>query len=283
MRKTILCHFFNEEWILPFWLKHHRDIFDHGIMINYASTDRSCDIIREYCPTWEIRESRNPHFGADAVDSEVTEIETGLEGWRVCLNAPEFLVGNYNHLDDRPEQTRIYLPQYMFTDMERREEPYFLDVNRPLWEQRWYGYGPVLEFATSQSHGSPPRALRSIHNYAAGYPVTGRHFTGETPSYHDLAIFYYGYASLEESSIKMQIQTKIPHGHTNHHFSLEVLLDRFRLEQQPLSRDIRAQIKHFIEAHTSIILNKNNDTLATQEQLRTTIESLTTLLNQLNK
>ena len=46
-QKTVLCHFYNEEWILPFWLKHHREIFDHGIMIDYNSTDRSVEIIRD--------------------------------------------------------------------------------------------------------------------------------------------------------------------------------------------------------------------------------------------
>jgi hypothetical protein len=32
---TVISHIFNEEYLLPFWLEHHRTIFDHGIIIDY--------------------------------------------------------------------------------------------------------------------------------------------------------------------------------------------------------------------------------------------------------
>jgi len=73
--KTVICHFYNEEFLLPWWLNHHRSIFDHGIMINYHSTDRSVEIIRELCPTWEIRYSRNIDFHAEKIDLEVMDYE----------------------------------------------------------------------------------------------------------------------------------------------------------------------------------------------------------------
>ena len=168
-KKTILCHFYNEEWILPFWLKHHRDIFDHGIMINYHSTDRSCDIIREYCPTWQIVESTNPDFTPTPVDREVEQYEKDLVGWRVALNATEFLTGNYSHLDDRTDHTQIFVGQWMFIDTERRDEPSHLNVNVPLYYQRTRGYGIVNDFSKNQSYGSVPRAPRSIHNHPIHY------------------------------------------------------------------------------------------------------------------
>ena len=76
MKKTIISHFYNEEYLLPFWLKHHSKMFDHGILIDYNSTDRSVDIIREICPTWEIIDSRNELFDAVLIDKEVEDIET---------------------------------------------------------------------------------------------------------------------------------------------------------------------------------------------------------------
>ena len=36
-RLTVICHFRNEEVLLPFWLRHHALLFDHGILIDYGS------------------------------------------------------------------------------------------------------------------------------------------------------------------------------------------------------------------------------------------------------
>ena len=98
--KTVISHFYNEEYMLPWWLSHHRQYFDHGIMINYDSTDRSVEIIKEYCPTWEIVQSRNREFGAKACDAEVNDYERKVQGWKICLNTTEFLVGDYSSLND---------------------------------------------------------------------------------------------------------------------------------------------------------------------------------------
>jgi len=44
----------NDEYLLSFWLDHHKNIFKHGIIIDYSSTDSSLQIIKNLCPTWEI-------------------------------------------------------------------------------------------------------------------------------------------------------------------------------------------------------------------------------------
>ncbi len=90
MASTVISHIYNEEYILPWWLEHHKKIFDHGIIIDYASTDRSLEIIKEICPTWEVVQSKNAEFNAMAVDVEVLEYERKIEGWRICLNVTEF-------------------------------------------------------------------------------------------------------------------------------------------------------------------------------------------------
>jgi hypothetical protein len=261
MKKTVLCHFYNEEWLLPFWLKHHREIFDHGILVNYRSTDRSVEIIRELCPTWEIRDTRNANFDAGLVDTELVDIERDLVGWRMSLNIPEFLIGNYDHLNDDPTTTQILAHTYSFVDMERGEEPANLDHNIPLYRQRTWGFGGKeadWEKFLGVSIGSAPRSPRSIHNHPISYPCSGRHYWGKEGTFNDLYIFYYANASVEEASIKrrMQIQTQIPSGNSGHHFTLEQLMDRFRKEHQPLSRNLQDEIKHVIDAHETYLSKK---------------------------
>ena len=104
MKKTLISHFYNEEFLLPWWLKHHKQIFDHGVMIDYHSTDRSVEIIKEICPTWTIITSRNPDFQADTIDTEVNDIESQIDGWKICLNVTEQLIGDYSILNDEPKQ-----------------------------------------------------------------------------------------------------------------------------------------------------------------------------------
>jgi hypothetical protein len=284
-KKTVVGPFYNEEWLLPFWLKHHREIFDHGIMIDYHSTDRSVEIIKELCPTWEIHTTRNGDFNPGAVDAEVIDYERPLEGWRTTLNTTEFLFGNYDRLNDDQNQHQFFCSQYMFIDMERREEPYFLDSDRPLYHQRWWGYGPVTDFSRNQPYGSVPRAARSIHNFALpNYGDLGRHYPRQNSTHPDLCIFYYGYASLEEGSIKrkMQIQGKCPNNGegTNHKFNLDQLMDRFKKEQQPMSRDMRPDIKIFIDAHEAWLAKKKFVDTQTHEHIRNAIAALNTALGQ---
>lgn len=95
---TVISHFFNEEYLLPFWLEHHSKIFDHGIMIDYCSTDRSVEIIRKFCPSWTIIKTQNinedgsPNFKAHLVDLEVINIEKTINNYKICLNVTEFLM-----------------------------------------------------------------------------------------------------------------------------------------------------------------------------------------------
>jgi hypothetical protein len=91
---------------------------------------------------------------------------------------------------------------------------------------------------------------------------------------------------MEEKSIqrKMQIQTQCPNAGngTNHQFNLTQLLDRFRKEQQPMSRDISAEIKPYIFEHEKFLLEKNNVfKLQTKNDITAAIDILTTALQRL--
>jgi hypothetical protein len=114
--KTIISHFYNEEYLLPWWLKHHKQFFDHGIMIDYHSTDNSVNIIKEICPTWEVVESKNKEFDAAEVDVEVMEIESKLDGWRIVLNTTEFLIGDFEKLSQINKPEDIMISSYVMVD-----------------------------------------------------------------------------------------------------------------------------------------------------------------------
>lgn len=90
--RTVICHFFNEAYMLPWWLKHHLPLFDHGIMINHGSTDDSLDIIRDLAPHWQLVNSRLTCFDAYLTDFEVMSYEQNLPGWKIALNITEFLM-----------------------------------------------------------------------------------------------------------------------------------------------------------------------------------------------
>ena len=133
--KSIITHFYNEEYLLPWWLEHHKKIFDYGLMINYNSTDRSVEIIKDICPDWQIVDSVNPEFSAIEVDKEVMYYEEQIPGWKICLNVPEFLYGDFSSLRDDQNQVH-FAPCLYFVDDQNSSEP---DKNKPLHEQYSFG------------------------------------------------------------------------------------------------------------------------------------------------
>ena len=258
MKKTLLCHFYNEEWMLPWFLNHHKQIFDHGIMIDYHSTDRSVEIIREICPTWEIVTSRNPNFQADNIDKEVKYLEKGLDGWRICLNVTEQLIGDYSILDNITAPTQFLVPSIFMVDCDRERT---VDVNRPLYEQKFYGFS----FRDSQRDFLERRA-RSLHNYAYDYPLEsnaecmapGRHFNRYNTD--QLVTLYYGWCPLDQDQLdrKLQIQTQIPwidrqRGWGFHHITTKETLE-YRLETEfvPRARDLTEEINYYVQKHKNL-------------------------------
>jgi len=45
IKTTLLTNVFNEEYLLPFFLHHHKKMFDEIIVIDYNSTDKSIGIV----------------------------------------------------------------------------------------------------------------------------------------------------------------------------------------------------------------------------------------------
>lgn len=159
---TVISHFYNEELLLPHWLKHHREIANHGILINYASTDNSVDIIHDLCPTWEVRDSRNKYFFVLDTTNEVMDIEETISGWKTVLTITEFVFLDPTQLDKGV--SKAFIPERTYTMVD--VEPGTFDSNGSLLEQKHHGIK------------SGVRIARAIHCHSRGGYSVGRHAVG---------------------------------------------------------------------------------------------------------
>jgi hypothetical protein len=211
---TVISHFYNEEYLLPWWLDHHRQLFDHGVLIDYGSTDSSVAICRELVPDWEIVRSRNATFRAVECDLEVMDIERGLSGWKIALNTTEFfccrdmssflssLMANHAKgafvrgavMADRPEHVDVpAIPGVSLVS--QRHEGYFED-----------------------EYSSKARRLersRLIHRRRHGAYTAGRHSSfrrGNSSSPPGALILWFGFSpwTPEMRARKLQIQSRVP-------------------------------------------------------------------------
>ena len=247
MKTTVLTNIYNEEYLLPFWLEHHKKIFDHGIIIDYWSTDKSVEICKQICPTWEVRTTKNPHFGAIEIDQEFMEIEASLEGIKVVLNTTEFLY--------------VTKPlQEIFSESITPEEP--------LLSLSACAYGPysmveenptsLLELHTCLLQEDVRyefqyyRGRRQVHNHPTGNYGLGRHSTRNTCfETQKLAIVWLGYYPWNQKLIdrKLQVKTHIPEsdkhqGYSWHHFHDLAKLEQTRIDRYNCSKTLEEECPH---------------------------------------
>jgi hypothetical protein len=255
MMKTVLCHFYNEEYLLPWWLSHHRKIFDHGIMVNYGSTDNSVDIIKQYCPTWLVVDTCNENFDPDLATQELEYYESSLKGARIALNVTEFLYGDYNNINllDSPEPYRILIPCTSIIDPSHN---------------RWYDPGKELlescrPVGISYKDDFQFRAARSMHNCSITYPI-GRHYYSGEISDMDLVIFWHGYAPWNEKIIKrkLSIGPKMPElteqnklSAWQHRVSREELFVMYK-SLVARSTDMTEEVVRYKKLHDNYFINK---------------------------
>lgn len=211
---TVLVHFYNEEWLLPHWLDHHARIFDHGILVNYGSTDKSVEIIKKMTPHWIVVDSKNKMFDAELCDLEMMEHERTVSGWKMVLNVTEFLfTSNLKSKLKRLEKHNVSMIRSVGYQINDRNDEEHFDNGRPLILQRFNGCLDKWRF-------------RIIHNHADGAYYVGRHF--DTPqlkrniyisechetipvSDDNLYTFWYRFAPFKEQlPRKIQISDRIP-------------------------------------------------------------------------
>ena len=224
---TIISHIYNEEYLLHWWLKHHKDIADHGIIIDYHSTDRSLEIVKEICPDWTIITSRNEKFQADLVDAEVMDIESTIDGFKLCLNTTEFFVPK----EDLNELFDDQLPNIAYKIARARiidnDETNIVSPEESLVEKKNFGFiGDDFNWAEFK--------YRYSHNYKTGEYTLGRHSCW-LPNIKNIEslIYQYQFAPWTPEFIarKLQIKNNIPDSDkevglgTHHFWTYETMLN----------------------------------------------------------
>ena len=238
-KRTVISHFYNEEYLLPWWLKHHREIFDDGLMINYGSTDRSVEIIKELCPNWTIVNTGNQFFGAIEIDAEIQEYERNIDGWRIVLNTTEFLLGNFSKIDSREH---FLIPMACLVDLSPIN--YKTATSDPLTNQFTTGANPYFG---DNFNLKKARLLHKEKNIV--YPI-GRHFDHFDTL--DFFIVRFDYAPWNDKILarKMQIARKQPttdlqRGWGLHHQFTVVQHENLRSELVPRVTEMGDLIRSF--------------------------------------
>lgn len=248
MTTTVICHFYNEEYLLPWWLMHHVKMFDHGILIDYNSTDKSVEICRALAPKWEIRSSRNDSFAAESCDAEVMDIERSLTGWKIALNVTEFLCCRHklNNFVNIASQNNLHSfatnGVVMVDPLGFYPQPTYV---KPLVEQRFYGFFEADNTISSVSFQTRNRLL---HDFPDGAYLAGRHSYNRGPVYrtNDLMLMWFAFSPWTQQMIdrKLQIQNRIPisdklRGFGRHHLVDDAELEKLRFIELSKSYDIR--------------------------------------------
>lgn len=255
-RRIVISHFFNEAYLLPWWLAHHREMFDHGVLIDWHSTDGSADICRQLVPGWEVVSSQHERFAAILCDFEVMQHEARFPGaWKIALNTTEFLVApNLGAMEKAVEHhnlTAIRFPGAIMIDAAPETPP---DPDLPLTAQKQCGvWEDAFDF---KAHAIPgltfPTRSRIHHRYTVGAYMPGRHgshLPGQIASKRDLgAIWWYGFSPWTQAfkDRKLQIATRRDdfdkrHGFGAQHDGSALELEARWRKLMPLSRPLTVE------------------------------------------
>jgi hypothetical protein len=223
IKTTLLTNVFNEEYLLPFWLNHHKNLFDELIVIDYNSTDKSIEICKSIWPECKIITTRNKYFDAEDIDKEFMDIENNLEGIKIVLNTTEFLFCEKSIKD-------IFI---------HNTQPVSYAVNAVTpYSKNSYNINNSYELFTNLLNDDvlyhEDRGTRQIHTFPNGNYTIGRHSTNNisVPT-NEAHIIWLGYYPMNDNLLKrkLQIQENMPQrdkdrgfGH-QHLFSKEKLLN----------------------------------------------------------
>ncbi len=215
--RTVICHFYNESYLLPWWLNHHKKIFDHGIMIDHKSSDSSSEIIRTITPNWDIFDTRLFEFDAYMTDLEVMNYEEQVSGFKIALNVTEFLMPSIPLAEIEGAllamgRSGCAASGIICVDHNPLELPVF---EKPLQSQKFWGYDDNLTLDQQRrvnlGQSLIPYRNRFYHNNKVGMYQPGRHNSYHQDSkirINELMVFHYGYSPWNESFLKRKIQIK---------------------------------------------------------------------------
>jgi hypothetical protein len=213
--RTVICHFKNEAYLLQWWLRHHVQLFDYGVMIDSGSTDGSADLVRQIAPHWRLVKSRCTELDMYLLGLEIETYEWELPpGWKITLTATEFLMPcrplELIEREAEEDNRRGCSASGIFcVDPTPGREP---DPNQPLPLQVPWG----IDFnAITSPEAHPlwpfPMFNRFYHSLPVGMYMPGRH-----SSYHqdsktrnpELMIFRFTLAPWNEAMLQRRLQMK---------------------------------------------------------------------------
>lgn len=231
----LISHFYNEEYLLKWWLPYHKNMFDHGVMIDYHSTDKSVDLIKEICPSWEIIKTNNQDFDAFKVEEEINNIEKIYAGFKLVLNTTEFLVPFIDLRAYLKDKNAIAITRATMVDHEPGVEP-----GNDLILSKNYGF---IEYNGINGQ------WRFLHTYHTGNYEPGRHnlkggSIDERPDPNQVIIYWYGFSPWNDQLIKrkLQIKDRVPESNRQIKAGFQHLWTREEMEEKRLEFLSKSQI-----------------------------------------
>jgi len=207
---VIISSFYNEEYLLPWWLKHHKDL-GHGVLFDFFSTDSSADLIKEICPSWDVRVTKHMDWDPRTNDEEFMEAEREFDGYKITLTTTEFLVGDLSKLTE----PCYSIPIIRMVDLKPDEIPTY---DKSLIEQKPWGFEDTSF------------RKRFIHNQPDGRYNVGRDRTSLKSVSSDLKILKFVFSPWTEEFKKRRLQM-------TEHMSKEHLENRGWGRQHKLTPD----------------------------------------------
>ena len=197
-KTTLLTNIYNEEYLLPFWLQHHKSMFDDLIIVDYRSTDKSLEICKKIWPNCKIITTRNKDFDAEEIDKEFMDLEKEIEGIKMVLNTTEFL------LSEKPIKE-------IFSKFQEPKS-LLVNVNSPYSNNNYNinnNYELFSNLLNEDIKYHNDRLTRQIHNLSHGNYTLGRHDT-KNPRINATGMYtiWLGYYPLNENLLKRKLQIK---------------------------------------------------------------------------
>lgn len=238
VKKLLISHFYNEEYLLPFWINHHHNIFSDAVLINNNSTDMSVQIIKELAPNWSIINSPMKKFDSAKTDELIMKIENDYIGYsKIVLNTTEFLmIDKLAIFDDTLQKFKMnQLHTFIACSKESNEKikNLILEEKIGFWDDNFNILLPYIKF----NWGLEARK-RFIHSHPTGLYKPGRHITLHKKVNlisRDIAhIRWYSLSPWNKDFInrKLQIQKSISQEDIKNHFSYHHFITKENLNER---------------------------------------------------
>lgn len=174
----LIAHFYNEEYLLPFWLEHHKKIFDKAILINSFSTDKSLEIINKIAPDWDVVNSADKKFNSESMEKFIIDIENNYQDEvKIVLNISEFLIikkfKKFKKLISQ-KNSAFWIQAAMMVDLENHEEE-VVDLLKQKNTGFWHSDKNLYKINKKFTYADSNYRERLIHNFDNGMYLPGRH------------------------------------------------------------------------------------------------------------